>query len=96
MKQKSKLKTCKNGHTFYKNSDCPFCPACEEERKSNDISFSVLAAPARRALENNGIKTVEKLSNFNEKEILGFHGMGKSSIPKLVALMKEKNLKFKP
>jgi DNA-directed RNA polymerase alpha subunit len=57
--------------------------------------LSMLSAPARRALENHGIKTLEKLSGFTEKEVLQFHGMGKSSIPKLVAALKEKGLSFK-
>jgi DNA-directed RNA polymerase alpha subunit len=46
-------------------------------------------------LENHGIKTLEKLSGLTEKELLQFHGMGKGSIPKLVAALKEKGLSFK-
>ncbi|MFZ1786666.1 MAG: DNA-directed RNA polymerase subunit alpha C-terminal domain-containing protein [Saprospiraceae bacterium] len=88
-------KTCSKGHTFNKSSECPTCPICEAERKPKDNFLSLLAAPARRALENNGIKTIEKLSSFTEKEVLALHGMGKSSIPKLQKLLSENGLTFK-
>ena len=90
------LKTCKNGHQYYKSSDCPSCPVCEAERKPQDSFLSLLAAPARRALENNGITNLEQLAKHTEKEILAFHGMGKGSIPKLTAALKAKGLAFKP
>lgn len=95
METEKNLKTCENGHKFYKSSDCPSCPICEEERKPKDNFLSFLAAPARRALENNGITTLEQLSKCSEKEVLTFHGMGKSSIPKLKKLLSDKNLSFR-
>ncbi|HQT21844.1 MAG: hypothetical protein B7X86_04490 [Sphingobacteriales bacterium 17-39-43] len=54
-----------------------------------------LGAPARRALENNGIKTLKQLSEYREAEILKFHGMGQSSLPKLRAALLAVNLSFK-
>ncbi|MCC6186270.1 MAG: hypothetical protein IT256_03875, partial [Chitinophagaceae bacterium] len=95
METKKNLKTCKNGHQFFKSSDCPTCPICEEERKPKDNFLSVLGAPARRALENNGISTLEQLSEYSEKEVLNFHGMGKSTIPILHKLLAEKKFSFK-
>ncbi len=95
METKKILKTCKNRHQFYKSSDCPTCPICEEERKPKDNFLSLLGAPARRALENNGITTLELLSKYSEKEVLNFHGMGKSTIPKLHKLLADKKLSFK-
>ena len=95
METKKHLKTCENGHQFYKSSDCPTCPICEEERKPKDHFLSLIGAPARRALENNGITSMEQLSEYSEKEVLNFHGMGKSTIPKLQALLTEKGLSFK-
>ena len=92
---KKTLRTCKNGHQYYKSSDCPTCPVCEEERKPKDNFLSLLAAPARRALENNNITTLQQLSKFSEKEILKFHGMGRGSIPKLKMILKENRLSFK-
>jgi DNA-directed RNA polymerase alpha subunit len=61
----------------------------------NDNFLSLLSAPARRALENNGITTLEQLSKYSKKEVLKFHGMGKSTIPKLEKLLAEENMAFR-
>jgi uncharacterized protein YdhG (YjbR/CyaY superfamily) len=95
MDAKKNLKTCKKGHQFYKSSDCPTCPICEEERKPKDNFLSLIGAPARRALEREGITTLEILSTFSEKEILALHGMGKSTIPKLNDLLSKAGLLLK-
>lgn len=89
------LNTCARGHKFIKSSDCPVCPICEQERKPIKGFLSLLAAPARRALENNHIKSLEQLSKFSEKEILSFHGIGPSSIPILKNALEKQNLSFK-
>ena len=89
------LKTCKNGHSFYKSSDCPVCLICENNRKPNADFLLKLSAPARRALENNGITTLELLAQYSEKELLQLHGFGKSSIPKIASLLSEKGLQLK-
>jgi predicted RecB family nuclease len=96
MPTKRTLKTCEKGHQFYKSSDCPTCPICEEEQKTNDNFLSLLGAPARRALERENIKTLNDLSKFSEKDILALHGMGKSSIPKLRELLANEGLTFNP
>ena len=57
MEAKTILKTCRNGHPFYKSSDSLTCPICEEERKPKDNFLSLIGAPARRALEREGITT---------------------------------------
>ena len=93
--QKGTLRTCAAGHRYYKTSDCPVCPVCENNRKSeNHFTFS-LSAPARRAIENKGISTLEQLSGFTEKELLSLHGIGKTTIPKLREILKKKHMKFK-
>lgn len=92
---KGKLKICKNGHQFYKSSDCPVCPICENERKPDDGFLSLLAAPARRALENAGIRSLEQLSKRTETEIISLHGMGPSSMPKLKKALAENGMRFK-
>jgi DNA-directed RNA polymerase alpha subunit len=89
------LRTCPKGHRYYKSGDCPTCPVCEEERKPKKGFLSLLGAPARRALENNGITTLKQLSACSEEEILQFHGMGKSSLPKLREALAEQGLSFK-
>ncbi len=95
MVKKGIKKICTNGHVFYKSSDCPVCPQCEQEKKPGTNFLSALSAPARRALETAGITTLQKLSSFSEKEILELHGMGPSSIPVLRKLMAAVNLSFK-
>lgn len=93
--KKGKLKICSRGHKFYKSSDCPACPVCEQERKPESGFLSTLSAPARRALEHKGIKTAEELSKYTKKEIMSLHGMGPSSLPKLQNALEEKGLSFK-
>ncbi|MDN4031254.1 MULTISPECIES: hypothetical protein [Chryseobacterium] len=55
----------------------------------------ILAAPARRALAKEKIDSLEKLSEYSEKEILQLHGFGKSTMYKLKAYMQENNVSFK-
>lgn len=89
------LRTCSKGHEYDKSSDCPVCPICEQQRKPDNGFLSLLSAPARRALEHNGITSSQDLSKYSEKEILQFHGMGPASLPKLRGALKEKGLSFK-
>lgn len=93
--KKGSLKTCSNGHEFYKSSDCPVCPICEKENKSNDGFLSEIGAPARRALEHKGATTLHKLSKLSEDEVLELHGMGPSTIPKLKEALASQGLSFK-
>lgn len=93
--KKGSLKICINGHRFYKSSDCPTCPICEQERKPEEGFLSLLSAPARRALENAGIKTLDQLAKRSEAEILELHGMGPSSIPKLRKTLKSEGYSFR-
>ncbi|HRE75562.1 MAG TPA: RNA polymerase alpha subunit C-terminal domain-containing protein [Flavobacteriales bacterium] len=95
MATKKNEKTCENGHTFHKSSDCPVCPICEAIRKPQDHFLSLIAAPARRALERENIKTLKDLSQYTEKELLALHGMGKSTLPKLKQLLEQAGLSFK-
>lgn len=88
-------KTCELGHTFEKSSDCPVCPKCEELRKPFEGFLSTLGAPARRALENEGITTLEQLARYSKKELLSLHGMGKSTIPKLQSALQTVQLDFR-
>jgi predicted RecB family nuclease len=92
---KKTLRVCKNGHQYYKSSDCPTCPVCEEQRKPVAGFLTLLTAPARRALENAGIKTLHQLSQKSETEILKLHGMGPSTIPKLRKVLQVEGLSFK-
>lgn len=89
------LRICENGHGYFKTSDCPTCPICEQESKPHSGLLSTLGAPARRTLENNGINSLEQLSNFTENQILKLHGIGPTTIPKLKTALKSIGLTFK-
>ncbi|MCH5715372.1 RNA polymerase alpha subunit C-terminal domain-containing protein [Niabella hibiscisoli] len=89
------LRTCPNGHQYYKSSDCPVCPECEKQNKPGGF-LSALSAPARRALETAGIVTIQQLSAYSEKDILKLHGMGKASLPLLRDALRQKGLGFRP
>lgn len=92
---KKTLRTCKQGHRYYKSSDCPVCPICEAERKTTAGFLSLLSAPARRAVASKGIKTLEQLASCSEAEILQLHGIGKSSLPKLQSALSVAGLSFR-
>ena len=79
-----------------------FAPQSESEgavtpKKAQNAGdfLSQLAAPARRALEREGITTPRKLSQWTEREVRQLHGMGPSTLPKLRAALKQAGLKFK-
>lgn len=93
--KKEHLRTCKNGHQYYKCSDCPTCPVCEQERKPSSGFLSLLSAPARRALETAGIVTLHDLSERSEAEIMALHGMGPTSLPKLRHALATEKLSFR-
>lgn len=95
MPAKTTLRICEKGHKYYKSSNCNTCPICEAGNKPQDELFSLLYAPARRALQNNSINTLEQLSTYTEKDILQLHGMGKSAIPLLKSALEKKGLSFK-
>ncbi|MCM5528347.1 DUF1801 domain-containing protein [Parasegetibacter sp. NRK P23] len=92
--RKKSLRICKNGHQYYKSSDCPVCPECEKMKKPLAGFGAELAAPARRALENAGITTVKQLAAHTEQEVLALHGMGKASLPLLRKMLQEAGKTF--
>ncbi|WP_117590357.1 helix-hairpin-helix domain-containing protein [Chryseobacterium taiwanense] len=61
----------------------------------NDFLRGVIAMPARRALGKEKIDSLEKLSDYSEKEIMQMHGFGKNTMEKLKNYMKENNVSFK-
>lgn len=91
---KKNLRVCPNGHRYSKSSDCPTCPFCEEARKPEKGFLSKFVAPARRALEREGIDSPEKLSTYTEAAILALHGIGPGSLPILHKALQEKGLSF--
>jgi len=93
---KKQLKTCPEGHQFYKSSDCNTCPVCAKENKPASGFLAPFSSPVRNALTNAGIDTVQQLANHTEKEILALHGIGKSSLPRFYEALAAAGLQFKP
>lgn len=93
--RKKESRLCTKGHAYVKSSDCPVCPVCANEARPKSGYASLLAAPARRALENAGIHTLKQLANYSETGLLQLHGMGKSSLPILRKALKEAGYNFR-
>lgn len=93
-KQKNR-RVCNQGHVYFKSSDCPTCPVCAAEQKPESGFLSLFYAPARRALENAGITTVQELARHTQAEVMNLHGMGKASLPALLQALKAAGKKFK-
>lgn len=68
---------------------------CEQASNPESGFLSLLANPARRALEHEGITTLELLAGFTEREILQLHGMGPKSMPVLRQALESQGLSFK-
>lgn len=93
--RKAQLRICKNGHKFYKSSDCPTCPICEKKSASSQSLIPKLSAPATRALRHAGIKNLKQLARYTEADILKLHGIGPTALPPMRKALKEKGLAFK-
>lgn len=89
------LRSCVKGHQYYKSSDCPTCPICEAEQKPTAGWMAKLSSPAQRALAGAGIKTLQDLATYSEKELLKLHGFGKASLPPLRQALATAGLNFK-
>ncbi|WP_228463836.1 MULTISPECIES: hypothetical protein [Chryseobacterium] len=60
-----------------------------------DFLLGIIAVSARRALKKEKIDSLEKLSDYSEKEILQLHGFGKNAMMKLKDYMRENQVCFK-
>ncbi|MDR6462820.1 hypothetical protein [Chryseobacterium sediminis] len=60
-----------------------------------EFLHGVIAISARKALEKEKINSLEKLSDYSEKEIMQLHGFGKNTMVKLKNYMKENQVCFK-
>jgi len=64
--------------------------------KKSGIDFLAgLSAPARRAMEGKGIKTVQQLAKHSKTELLSLHGIGPNTLPKLEKVLAEAGKKFR-
>lgn len=89
------LRTCPQGHKYYKSSDCPVCPICEQAKQPDEGFMSLLAAPARRALQNAQIDTLTQLANHTEKEIRALHGISKNAMNIFLQQLEKAGLSFR-
>jgi proline dehydrogenase len=62
---------------------------------TGDFLQGIIPMPARRALGKEKINSLEKLSQYSEKEILQMHGFGKNAMEKLKIHMMENEIYFK-
>lgn len=69
--------------------------ATKKSKPAKDDFLSQLAAPAKRALEANKIKTLQQLSRFSQADIAALHGMGPNAVKKLTSALAAKGLSFK-
>ncbi|WP_412850797.1 hypothetical protein ACL0VS_01355 [Chryseobacterium sp. PMSZPI] len=60
-----------------------------------EFLHGIIAISARKALEKEKINSLEKLSDYSEKEIMELHGFGKNTMIKLKDYMKEHQVFFK-
>jgi len=61
-----------------------------------NIDFEGLAAPAKRALANAGIKALSDLVMWRRADLAKLHGMGPNALGKLDAKLAERGLAFAP
>ena len=59
-----------------------------------DILLQKLGKPAQRAVENEGITTLEQLARYSEKEFSNLHGIGKIAINITKETLRENGLEF--
>lgn len=64
-------------------------------KKNSESFLPGLSAPARRALQNEGISSLKQLARYAKNEILALHGIGPSAIPKIEAALTEAGLRFR-
>ena len=91
----STARICPKGHRYFKSSDCPTCPQCEKERAPKTGFMAMLGAPARRALEREGVATEKQLAQYTEAQVLALHGIGPASLPKLRCALELSGFTFK-
>jgi predicted RecB family nuclease len=94
MRSLKSLRICEKGHRYYKSTDCPTCPVCAQEAKPTEGFMAGLSAPAQRALAGAGINTLQQLAKKSEADVLGLHGMGPASIPRLREALANAGLSF--
>lgn len=63
--------------------------------KTSEGFLATLSAPARQALEHEGVTSVKQLARYSEAEILALHGVGPGSLPRLREALKSEKRDFR-
>jgi hypothetical protein len=61
-----------------------------------DSLMKKLAKPAQRALDAEGITSIDQLSKYSEKELLALHGMGRNGLNVIKLTLLESGRSLKP
>lgn len=72
-----------------------FCVVIRKKKITDALPVFNVSTPARRALANEQINSLQELSNYTEEYILALHGVGKTAIPILKAQLRKEGLSFK-
>ncbi len=67
----------------------------KNKNQKSESSLPKLAAPAQRALASVGIKKLEDLTKFTERELMQLHGMGPNAMSSIRLALKTKEISFK-
>lgn len=62
---------------------------------SLSADLTAVSKPAQRALISHGVRTAHDLARFSAADVLNWHGIGPSAIPKLRAALRAHGLEFK-
>lgn len=58
------------------------------------LQLKKLSKPAKRAILNSGLTTLEGLAALSEKDVAQWHGIGQNSLITLRAILEENGLSF--
>jgi DNA-directed RNA polymerase alpha subunit len=59
-----------------------------------DVLLTRLAQPAQRAIQNEGITSIEQITKYSEKEFAKLHGIGKNAMNIIKETLNENGLTF--
>lgn len=64
-------------------------------KEAASLPIEGISAPARRALDAAGIKSLKGLARYTEAQLLDLHGLGPSAIPRIRKALEEAGLRLK-
>lgn len=58
--------------------------------------LTTISKPAQRALLNHAVTRPAELAKFRQQDVLSWHGIGPTAMPKLSAALRKHGLQFAP